>query len=79
MFLGMTLCLPLAWLSDCRRAQQEDKESADGSKRLAASGKPVPARVCRGLWGELWEAGVLLVPTGLDLAATLLQNVGLLT
>lgn len=91
MFLGMTLCLPLAWLADCRRGRREENESAGGGKRLTAGGKPgaaqrlqplvqraaAPAKV--GLGGEMWEAGVLLVPTALDLAATLLQNVGLLT
>jgi drug/metabolite transporter (DMT)-like permease len=83
MFLGMTLCLPLAYWLDKkqkRQQQQQDIEEPLLSQRgdnddTTAAATPSP----RNNKGGIKEILLLSIPTFFDLIATILMNIGLLS
>ncbi|KIZ00286.1 hypothetical protein MNEG_7674 [Monoraphidium neglectum] len=79
MFLGMTLCLPLAYYREHRqRKEQQSKGSLSvpliGAHQAAAPSEPPPVAK-----GSLKETLLLCVPSFFDLVATVLMNIGLLS
>ncbi|GLC68100.1 hypothetical protein PLESTF_000646000 [Pleodorina starrii] len=73
MFLGMSLCLPLAYYQE-RRAKKRS-EAEDPLLSFDYSGVSGPGGKRR---SQLKEIALLSLPTAFDLVATVLMNVGLL-
>eukprot|EP00892_Ulva_mutabilis_P009770 jgi/Ulvmu1/7165/UM034_0073.1 len=76
MFVGMSLCLPLAYLEERVAAQSNGNGVADEPLLTdgdTTAGEPPVKR------SELREALMLSIPTVFDLMATVLMNIGLLS
>lgn len=73
MFLGMALCLPVAYLTEC--ACRSRSEPAPLLSRYGSSGLESLLGAADSWWDKY---DIILVPTCFDLAATILLSVGLL-
>lgn len=77
MFIGMSFCLPLAYLQQSQeksRRRDEAEEPLLGDNSQGGSVQRPPSS-----HSELKQALLLTIPTAFDLVATILMNVGLLT
>jgi hypothetical protein len=75
MFLGMTFCLPLAYVVERRQKAAAAAAGAAAEPLLAADGGAPPAPA-----GTSWaQVAMLAIPTFFDLIATVLMNIGLLS
>ena len=80
MFLGMSLCLPIALVQDRRQRRRDAAAAAAGATAplLGINAAP-PHNHHFSVRDELRKAALLSVPTAFDLVATVLMNVGLLS
>lgn len=75
MFMGMSMCLPMAYWEDYTAARKRRQARAESSEALLGGNGTDDAPVR----SELKDALMLAIPTVFDLIATVLMNVGLLT
>lgn len=75
MFLGMTMCLPLAYWNQYQRKKAALSDNTEVDSLLRADSELAPLKE----QSELREVCLLAIPTVFDLMATILMNIGLLS